>query len=296
MPAHAFRDEGARQELGGILVFHIGPALKHLGRVRGERPHDLSSGVTWPKPLFRFDFAISYAGEEEGIARDLHRLLTERGARVFLAANEKVYLLGKKLGRELPRVFGPDTRFAVPLVSSNYVKKFWPRREFEFAKQEEEKRGFEFVLPVRLDDSTLPGLSPEVVYVNLRKEGLRGTADLMMSKLAETPLQVAVPTPTQWVAAFGVNTSELLEEGALPDDAPGFYPQLCDWLQRDLHYRLSHSSLKSFKFTEDARSGETFTLRAAFPWNPEDGQVDFGDLEWWELLELLPYSEVYLDP
>ena len=108
--------------------------------------------------MFRFDFAISYAGEEEGIARDLFQLLQDKGAKVFFAKNEKVYLFGKSLTSELDYIFGPYTKFVVPIVSKHYVQKYWTKYEFKTAKKEKRKRGFEFILPIRLDDVGLKGL------------------------------------------------------------------------------------------------------------------------------------------
>ena len=95
--------------------------------------------------MFRFDFAISYAGEEEGIAKDLFQLLQEKEAKVFFAKNEKVYLLGKSLTSELDYIFGPYTKFAIPIVSKHYVQKYWPRYEFNISKIEQRKRGRNFV-------------------------------------------------------------------------------------------------------------------------------------------------------
>ncbi|MDP2960617.1 MAG: hypothetical protein Q8N71_04255, partial [candidate division Zixibacteria bacterium] len=80
--------------------------------------------------MFRFDFAISYAGEEDGIAGDLVQLLQERGAKVFFAKNEKVYLFGKSLFSVLPYIFGPYTKFVIPIVSKYYVQKLWTKYEF----------------------------------------------------------------------------------------------------------------------------------------------------------------------
>ena len=42
-------------------------------------------------------------------------------------------------------------------------------------------------------------------------------------------------------------------------------------------------------------NGETFGLRVSFEWGPSKGPLEFGELGWWELLELLPYDQVY-DP
>lgn len=130
--------------------------------------------------MFRFDISISYAGEEAGIAEDLYRLLTEKGAMVFFDRSRKGSLLGKRLSPELRNVLGPDTRFFVLIVSENYVEKYWTLYEFEIAREKEAERRFEFILPIRLDNVNLEGLEDDRVYLDLRKEGLFRVADILM--------------------------------------------------------------------------------------------------------------------
>ena len=58
---------------------------------------------------------------------------------------------------------------------------------------------------------------------------------------------------------------------------------------------MTRTFLVDLRLTEDARNGETFGLRVSFEWGPSKGPLEFGELGWWELLELLPYNQVY-DP
>ncbi len=246
--------------------------------------------------MFRFDFAISYAGEEEGIAKDLYRLLKDKGAEVFLAANEKVYLLGKSLRSELDYIFGPYTKYAVAIVSKNYVEKYWPKYEFNRAKVEQKKRGFEFILPIHIDNVILEGLEEDLVYVDLRKEGILGTAEIMMKKLRDIYPAEEVVVPEVWVATYGLTIENLLEKYQLPSGVPRDYPHLCDWLEKDLIDPLSKSlSIKTLRLLEDSRNGETLSVRVGFKWNPETHPLDFSDIGWWELLELVEFNEIYPD-
>jgi len=246
--------------------------------------------------MFRFDFAISYAGEEEGIANDLYRLLKDKGATVFFATNEKVYLLGKSLGSELDYIFGPYTKYAIVIVSKNYVKKYWPKYEFNRAKVEQKKRGFEFILPIRIDKVILEGLEEDLVYVDLRKEGILETADIIMKKLRDVYPAEKVVVPKAWVATFGLIIENLLKNYQLPSDVPRDYPYLCDWLEKDLIYRLSKGlSIEALKLLEDSRNGETLSVRVRLKWDPETQPLDFNDIGWWELLELTEFDEIYSD-
>lgn len=245
------------------------------------------------KPQFRFDFAISYAGEESGIAGDLACLLREHGAKVFFATSEKVYLLGKRLTSELKHVFGPHTRFFVPIITNHYVQKYWPAYEFRIAQIEESKRPFEYMLPIRLDDAVLQGLETDRGYIDLRKEGLFGAASTLTEKLHEYYPAEERDVPQIWTATFGVRVEDLAAAPELPSSAPQGYPHLCDWLEKELIRRLSGSALEDITLLEDSRTGETLSVRVGFRWDPQRGPLDLGDPGWWEVLEVAPFESVY---
>jgi len=243
--------------------------------------------------MFKFDFAISYASEDRGIAHDLYRLLSAKGVKVFFSEEEKVYLWGKRLKHELRNTFGADTRFAVVLLSKDYVEKFYPRYEFDVAKTAEPNRDYEFILPICIDKLNLPGLEEDVYYIDFRREGILNTIDMMMKKLTDIHPVEEVTAPTTWIATFGVNFQDLTENYDLPCSVPGSDPYLSDWLEEDLMNRLSRSPLQALKLIEDARSGETLSVRVAFTWDCEKTPLDLGDIAWWEVLELAPIEKVY---
>lgn len=102
----------------------------------------------------------------------------------------------------------------------------------------------------------------------------------------------------RWVATFGVNTDELIDQGVLPIEVPGYpnppYASLCDWLTQTLLEKLNRTVLAPVAMVEDARSGETLSVRVEFRWDPDSGwpPVALPD-PYWELLELAPYGEIY---
>lgn len=244
--------------------------------------------------MFKFDFAISYAGEEVGIAKDLYQILHDKGVNVFFSENEKDYLLGKNLKSELDYIFGPYTKFAVAIVSKHYIQKHWTKYEFNRSIIEQRKRGYEFILPVRLDDAVLEGLKDDVVYIDLRKEGLLETVEIMMKKLRSIYSAEEVRLPKVWVATFGLIIEDILETNKLPDSVPQDYPYLCNWLENDLINRLYNGSVKEVKLLEDERDGEILSVRVGFKWDPDKCPLDLGDIGWWELLELVEFEEIYV--
>ena len=241
----------------------------------------------------KFDFAISFSADCRSVAKELAERLHLRGAAVFYDEFYRAHLLGKRLDREFAWVFADGTRFFVPIVSASYANSTWPQHEWSIAKHEAKNRQEEFILPVRVDDSLLLGLPDTVCYVDLRHHTLDTVADLLIEKLSGSTMMARPHGDQTWVAAFSLLIQNLLDSEDLPPDAPLDYASLCDWLTENLKARLTSSSLVNPRLTEDARNGETFGLRVAFEWGPARGPMEFGDLGWWELMEVLPYGEVY---
>ena len=240
-----------------------------------------------------FDFAISFSGIDRIIAEELKQNLVARGVKVFYDASYLSHLLGKQLDKEFSLTFGSMTRFFVPIVSASYVESEWAQYEWSIAKRESKKRDEEFILPLRVDNSPLVGLPDTIRYIDLNRISLDKAVDCLVSKLLiSTTSTPDGPRVQDWVAAFGI-LMENLEDEPMPPGAPRDYAHLCDWLIGDLMDRLKETSLRKLRIAEDARNGETLSVRVSFEWNPTEGALDFGELEWWELLELLPYDEVY---
>ena len=244
------------------------------------------------KPDHDFDFAISFAGSDRSIAERLASRLKELGAIVFIDSSFRAHLLGKRIDREFIWIFGAGTKYFVPIVSSAYNDRLWPQHEWNIAIREAKKRApQEFILPLRLDDELLFGLPAAIGYIDLRKHSVNEVADLLIEKLTgQTKIEVV-----HWIATFGLLIEDVLESGNLPVTAPTYYPHLCDWLTEDLLIRLEGSPISDIRMIEDSRDGETFSVRIEFKWKPQEVPLEFSILNWWEVLEVLPYNRVYHD-
>ena len=69
------------------------------------------------------------------------------------------------------------------LVSQHYPIKDWTNFEFSIAREEEKKRKEEFILPVRLDDTKIPGLPSDKAYLDFKKEGINGVVNCLFQKV-----------------------------------------------------------------------------------------------------------------
>ena len=140
------------------------------------------------------------------------------------------------------------------------------------------------------------GLPDTVSYLDLRELALDHVADILIRKLDGAKATPGTkPAKGDWVVTFGLSMEDL-HAHELPADAPSDTPRLYDWLADDLIERLTQrTALETMRVTEDLRTGETLNVRLKFTWDPGRGALDFGDLAWWELLELQPYAAIYED-
>lgn len=133
--------------------------------------------------MYDFDFALSFAGEDRDFALQLATLLKDKGARVFYDMDFAADLFGKDLYQEFHRIYGKQSKFFVPFISKHYMERNWPKHELRQAQARDFKSDEEYILPLRIDDSNLPGLNDTIGYLDLRSTSIPEVARLCMQKL-----------------------------------------------------------------------------------------------------------------
>ena len=130
-----------------------------------------------------FDVAISFAGEDREIAEALANRLVSLGVSVFYDRFFQSDLWGKDLYEHISDIYTNRSKFCVILVSAQYLLKKWTRHERKSAQARAFTQGPEYILPVRLDDSDLPGLASTVGYLDLRERSINDISDFILEKL-----------------------------------------------------------------------------------------------------------------
>jgi len=134
-------------------------------------------------PVYEFDIAISFAGEDRAIAEQIARSLRKRGLSVFYDMYEQATLWGKDLYVHLDEVYSAKARFCVMLLSEHYARKLWTNHERQSAQARAFQQREEYILPVRLDGTEIPGIRPTVGYVDLRHITMEHLVMLLEEKL-----------------------------------------------------------------------------------------------------------------
>lgn len=131
----------------------------------------------------QYDIAISFAGEDRAHARILANRLRSLDLLVFYDEYEQASLWGRDLYTHLSDIYQNRARYCLMLISENYAKKLWTKRERESAQARAFRESSEYILPLRLDDTVLPGVEETVGYLDLRSTTYEEVVRLLVEKL-----------------------------------------------------------------------------------------------------------------
>lgn len=150
---------------------------------------------------YKYDIALSFAGEDRPQAEALAMALVSRGIRPFYDEFEKHNLWGKDLIEFLHEVYSKQARYCIILISKHYVAKGWPTHERKSAQERAFIQVGEYILPIRLDNTPVPGLPETIGYIKFSDYSVDELANLVLRKLGYplsdmTPVEAASQTPS----------------------------------------------------------------------------------------------------
>ncbi len=148
---------------------------------------------------FRYDVAVSFSGDDRVVAREMAAECKSRGLRVFYDEYERADLWGKDLAIHLDTIYRKMAKYCIILVSSAYATNVWTDHELRSALSRSLVEHEEYILPVRLDGTDLPGLRPTTGYLRLESaEDLRTVVNHLMSKLQARSAPVKTEFTPKW--------------------------------------------------------------------------------------------------
>lgn len=130
-----------------------------------------------------YDIALSFAGEDREVAENLAEALRRLEITVFYDDYNKAELWGKDLYEHLSHIYGKACRFCILIISRHYAEKAWTNHERQQAQARAFKERNEYILPVRLDATEIPGIASTIGYVDYPQTSIFGIAELAKEKL-----------------------------------------------------------------------------------------------------------------
>lgn len=161
----------------------------------------------------QYDVCLSFAGEDRAPVKRLAKYLTDRGVRVFYDEYVKAELWGKDLYSHLDEIYQNAARYCLIFISKNYAKKLWTNHERQSAQARAIKGHSEYVLPVRIDQTKIPGIRDTTGYVDLKNTSIPMLGELVLKKIG--PRQIGdyfPPSPDRLFKVLKVKRSDKKDE------------------------------------------------------------------------------------
>jgi hypothetical protein len=132
---------------------------------------------------YQYQIALSFAGEDRYLAEKLASLLKAKKISVFYDKYEQSNLWGKDLYQHLQKIYRDMAQYCVVFVSKAYARKLWTKHELKQAQARAFQENEEYILPLKLDDTEIPGVNDTIGYLSMKDLSIETVADIILQKL-----------------------------------------------------------------------------------------------------------------
>ncbi len=138
---------------------------------------------------FTYDFAISYAGEDEEIANGIFRALIEKydDFNIFYAKRDRNKLIGVD-GEEFFENLFSSAKQVIVILSESYKRKEWTRYEWDIIKERNKENR---CIPIKVDNVKILGLPSNFIYLKFNGD-FEDIATLCIEKLVAYEKHVGI--------------------------------------------------------------------------------------------------------
>ncbi len=135
--------------------------------------------------MYKHDIAISYSSKDAAIVEPIAECLRRNGKKVFTYTTEEAQISawGENLVKHLAGVFSKEAQVCLVFISKGYVQSPWTQLELEFAQARALEDNKVYILPIRLDHSEVPGMSPTRMYLDGNEKSAEQICDFTIKKL-----------------------------------------------------------------------------------------------------------------
>ncbi|MCG6267856.1 TIR domain-containing protein [Vibrio furnissii] len=134
---------------------------------------------------YDFDFAISFAGENRALAKNITDLLSILDCTVFYDEYFEANYLGQAWSKQFNEIFSEKSRLVICLLDSNHKDKIWPTFERECFQHRTNDAS---VIPIYLDDTKFVGIPSDIVgipYIGFSHDDDNLITDKIVMKLED---------------------------------------------------------------------------------------------------------------
>ncbi len=131
----------------------------------------------------KYDVALSFAGEDREYVDPIASVLKNARIKVFYDSFEKSTLWGKDLFQYLFDIYSNQAKYTIIFISKYYANKRWANHELKAAQERAFKSKYEYILPIKLDETNLPGLPQTTGYLDGKAYSPEDICELIKIKL-----------------------------------------------------------------------------------------------------------------
>jgi hypothetical protein len=132
---------------------------------------------------YDYDVVLSFAGEDRNYVEKVANYLLYKKIKVFYDNFETVENWSKDLYTHFDEIYRKKAKYCVMFISKNYADKLWTNHERRSAQTRSFEEKEEYILPVRFDETEIPGITPTIGYINGNKISGEKLAELIVKKL-----------------------------------------------------------------------------------------------------------------
>lgn len=151
-----------------------------------------------------FEIALSFAGEDRAYVDQVANLLRDSGVKVFYDIFEESTLWGKNLYDYLSDVYQNKALYTIMFISESYAQKLWTNHERQAMQARAFQEHQEYILPVRFDETSIPGVLPTVGYISLVGRTPQDFVKIIQTKLVNSGR--TIPSESIRRAMFSVSS------------------------------------------------------------------------------------------
>ena len=162
---------------------------------------------------FEYDVAISFAGEDRAVAEEFATLLINKDIKVFYDEYQAGDLWGKDLVDHLVNIYARKARYCVMIISQYYPLKKWTEAERTSAQERAFRDANEYILPIQLDDTEVPGITEAAGYRDLRQHSVESIGSLLEQKLTQTKGRSGPPSQSHDLRSGNISSTHGKSDG-----------------------------------------------------------------------------------
>lgn len=136
----------------------------------------------------KYDFALSFAGEDRDLARKICESLQQHELTVFYDEHESHRILGNDVEEYLAPIYRSEADYILPLLSNAYPRKIWTKFE---SQQFKDRFGDNSVIPIMVDDfcPSLFDIAASVGFMRVQSKQLDNDLTLAVDMLCKKILE-----------------------------------------------------------------------------------------------------------